>query len=84
MNNTQQAVRYLNYDDFSGNNLNTNCQINISAQEVSKGINVEVYINSQLVKTQNFSIGNLEGKEIEDHYSYISIDMDSITVDITK
>lgn len=84
MNNTQQEVRYLNYGDFSGNNLKTHCQINISAQEVSNGLNVEVYINSKLVKTQNFSIGNLEGKKIEDHSSYMSIDMDSITVDITK
>lgn len=61
-----------------------NCQINISAQEVSKNIKVEVYINSELVKIQNFSISSLEGKKIEDHYSYISIDIDSITVDITK
>lgn len=61
-----------------------NDQIEISAQEVSNGIKIEVYIDGKLVKTQNFSIGNLEGKKIEDHYSYISIDIDSITVDITK
>lgn len=82
-NDEQVCVEYIDNSHFSGNDLIYKYPTPwINVNQPINSIKVDIYIGADLVKTQNFSIKNLEGQKVRISGPNVSIDLDEVTINI--